>query len=102
MLDQSEQESALAQVDALALQFIALAAPIRFDVAHSPAELEAMYRLRYRIAIERGWATPTDLPDGLERDEYDDQALHIAGWDGPTLAATVRVVFPAVGRRLPT
>ena len=43
------------------------------------------------------------MPDGLERDEYDDEhAAQIAGWDGSHLAATARVVFPVEGRPLPT
>ena len=43
------------------------------------------------------------MPDGLERDEYDDEhAAQIAGWDGSRLAATARVVFPVEGRPLPT
>src|SRR5258707_11385790 len=96
-LERAEIDSALASVDAFAAQRIALAAPIRFDVAQSPAELEAVYRLRYQVAIERGWATPADMPDGLERDAYDDRAVQIVGWDKEGSVAVVRLVFPHSG-----
>ncbi len=62
-----------------------------------------MFRLRYRITLERGWRRPEDMPDGLERDAYDDEhAAQIAGWDGDVLAACARVVYPVPGKPLPT
>ena len=93
---------ALAQMDALAAQLIERARPIRFALAHSPEELERIYRLRCRIVLKREWATPEDLPDGLERDAYDARAVHIAAWDGDVLAGTSRLVLPLPGRPLPT
>ena len=93
---------ALAQMDALAAQLIERARPIRFALAHSPEELEGIYRLRCRIVLKREWATPEDLPDGLERDAYDARAVHIAAWDGDVLAGTSRLVLPLPGRPLPT
>src|SRR3990170_2028423 len=56
--------SGLARTDALAAQLIARAAPLMFSVAQSPAEREAVYRLRYSIVVEKGWARPEDFPDG--------------------------------------
>lgn len=93
---------ALAQMDALAAKLIERARPIRFAVAHSPEELDGIHRLRCRIALKRKWATQEDLPDGLERDEYDSRAVHIAGWDGDVLAGTSRLILPLPGRPLPT
>jgi N-acyl-L-homoserine lactone synthetase len=79
------------------------ATPIRFDIARNPSELEAVFRLRYRVTVERGWRRPEDMPDGLERDDFDDdRAVQITGWDGSTLAACARVVYPTPDRRLPT
>lgn len=40
--------------------------------------------------------------DGLERDDDDAAAVHVAGWDGSTLAASARLVFPDALRPLPT
>jgi hypothetical protein len=101
-LDEHEVESALAAVDALAANSIAWAAPIRYDVARTPAELEAVYRLRYSVAIEHGWATPADLPRGLEQDIYDDRAAHVVGWKNRQPIAVARLVFPNARLRLPT
>lgn len=92
----------LAHTVALAAKLIQRASPIRMALALSPNELEAIYRLRCRIVLEREWATPQDLPDGLERDEYDARAVHIAAWDGDVLAGTSRLVFPLPGHPLPT
>ncbi|MBI2902457.1 MAG: GNAT family N-acetyltransferase [Candidatus Methylomirabilis oxyfera] len=94
--------SGLARTDALAAQLIARAAPLVFSVAQSPAEREAVYRLRYSIVVEKGWARPEDLPDGVERDAYDDTAVQIVAWDADELAATARLVPPVPGHPLPT
>ncbi len=93
----------LASADDLARWLLERARPVRFDLARSPAELETLFRLRYRISVVEGWRHPQDMPDGRERDEYDDEnAAQIAGWDGPRLAGTARVVYPTPDRPLPT
>jgi N-acyl-L-homoserine lactone synthetase len=97
-----QTSAGLARTDALAAQLIARAAPIRFSVAQSSAEREAVYRLRYSIVVEKGWARPEDFPDGLERDGYDDTAVQIVAWDADVLAATARLVPPIPGHPLPT
>lgn len=94
--------AALIVADQLAQSIVAAADPIRFDVAHTELEREAVYRLRFQTVMERGWAQPDDIPDGLERDHYDQNATHIVGWDGDILAATSRLVLPAPGVLLPT
>lgn len=91
----------LTEADALAAQVVTLAAPVRFCVAQSEAERDAAYRLRYLTVVEEGWAEAHAFADGRERDDYDDAAVHVLGWDGATLAAEARLVFPAPQRRLP-
>ncbi len=91
----------LATADELSRQLIARARPIRFTLAESPEELKAVFSLRHAIVIEEGWRSAEDLPDGLERDEYDDEALQVAAWDGDALAGTLRLIFPRSGRPLP-
>jgi hypothetical protein len=87
----------------LARLLLERAEPVRFGVARTPAELEAVFRLRYRVSVEHGWRSPEDLPGGLERDEYDDDhAAQIVGWAGTHAVATARVVFPSDERQLPT
>ncbi|MDQ3809274.1 MAG: GNAT family N-acetyltransferase [Chloroflexota bacterium] len=95
-------DGTLETLDAVAAMLLARAAPVQFDAAASPTEKEAAYRLRLATVVEEGWATPSDFPDGLERDEFDDTAVHVLGRDGERLVAVARLVFPAPGRALPT
>jgi N-acyl-L-homoserine lactone synthetase len=87
-------------VDLLCERFLEHAAPLTFRTAER-SERDAIFRLRYECVIEKGWARPEDYPDGLERDAYDDDAVHVTAWEGDGLAGTVRLVFPAPGRRFP-
>lgn len=97
----SAHDSAIRRIDVIAARFVAHAKPVRFTLATSPTEREAIYRLRASVIIEREWADPATLPDGIERDQYDDRAVHVAGWDGDALVATARLVFPTPGSLLP-
>lgn len=92
---------ALATVDGLARGVLAQLAPIRLELADSDEHREAAYRLRHVVAVREGWIRGEDLPRGAERDGYDDDALHVVGWDGDLLAATARLVFPHPERPLP-
>ncbi|MBN1451584.1 MAG: hypothetical protein JW963_11265 [Anaerolineales bacterium] len=83
-------------------KFIQLSPTVRFAAAQSTSERETIYRARYAEVIRKGWAKPEDLPDGIERDDYDDQALHIIGWEDNNMLITGRVVFPSPDRPLPT
>jgi hypothetical protein len=96
------QVDILMGLDRLAKRFVAMNPSLDFRIASTPAELEATYRLRYEEVIARGWASPADLPEGLERDEYDAAATHITAWKGSTLVAITRLVFPSPNRLLPT
>src|SRR5579884_3041223 len=99
----SEQgDGALTLLDELVAAALAWAAPLRFDIARTPAEREAVFRLRYEAVMARGWARPEDFPDRLERDAYDEEAVLVLGWDGGRPVAANRLVFPRSGRPLPT
>jgi Acetyltransferase (GNAT) domain len=98
----ADPEGLLRLADALAAQLEARAEPVRFRVASSSVEVEAIHRLRFQTVVASGWAAARDFPDGLERDAFDDRAVHIGGWDDEVLAASARLVFPAPGLRLPT
>ncbi len=102
MPDELTLERAAAIWDEFTRQFIALSPTVRFATAQSPAEREAIYRARYAEVIREGWAQPGDLPDGLERDEYDEGALHMIGWEGGRIVIVGRLVFPSPDHPLPT
>jgi N-acyl-L-homoserine lactone synthetase len=95
-------EEALAIVDNLSRDFILSLDILRFDIARDESQRELVYRLRYQTIIDRGWAQPGDMPDGMEHDHYDEKAIHIVGWDGNKLATTSRIVLPEEGLILPT
>jgi predicted GNAT family N-acyltransferase len=97
----ADLERLLQLADALAGQLEARARPVRFRVATAPGEVEAILGLRYHTVVDSGWAQPEEFPDGLERDGFDDRAVHVGGWAGDELVACARLVFPEPGRRLP-
>lgn len=92
--------AALTTIDECAERMIAAAGSVRVGLA-TEAEREAVYRLRFRVVIDRGWADPDSMPGGQERDPDDDRALHVVAWAGFDLAATARILLPAPGMRLP-
>jgi hypothetical protein len=95
-------DDAVAGVSALAAAWVARAAPVRFGVAVSAGDIEAVHRLRYEVVVGRGWAPAHLFPDGLERDGDDAAAVQVAGWHHDRIVATGRLVEPLVGRPLPT
>lgn len=98
----AEPSAIIQKFDAIAHQLIAMNAPLRFTLAETPEERLKVYQLRYTVVVEKGWKTPDELPDGIEKDDYDDEAVHLTAWDGDVLAATTRLVFPSPKRPLPT
>jgi hypothetical protein len=68
--------------------------PFMYRVAEDDRERELAYRLRGQVVVDRGWRTDDELPGGLERDQYDDRALQVLGWDGDVVMSTGRVVLP--------
>lgn len=97
-----EVAETLRQADELSRGIIEAAAPLRFALAESPAEREAIYRQRYEVIVERGWARPEEFAAPREVDAFDERAIHIAAWDGDVLAASSRIVLPVPRTQLPT
>ena len=89
-------------LDALARRLVVGGAPVHFDLAASPVDEQAAYRLRFDTVVEEGWATTADFPDGLERDDFDERAVHVLGRHGDRVVAVARLVFPQPGQTLPT
>jgi N-acyl-L-homoserine lactone synthetase len=68
---------------------------LHFSLAVDAADRAAAYRLRAEAVLAQGWAAPADLPGGLERDAYDERALHLLGRDDDgSIVATGRIVPP--------
>jgi N-acyl amino acid synthase of PEP-CTERM/exosortase system len=61
-----------------------------------PRLLEQSYRLRYQVyCVERRFLHVEDYPDGLERDAFDGDSIHVGAVDSHgELVATARVVKP--------
>lgn len=70
-------------------------APIYFKKVSSAAELEEVYRLRYRVYCEeRGFEKPEDHPGGLERDGYDRHSIHFGAFNEMgELIGTARIIL---------
>ena len=66
--------------------------PYRFTVATTDEQRSIGYRIRAAVVAAAGWAS--DLPAGEERDDYDDAAVHLIGWDGAEPVCTGRLVLP--------
>jgi N-acyl-L-homoserine lactone synthetase len=88
-------------LDHLAERLVETAPNLCVVIATTGAERDAGFRLRYQQVVDQGWASREELPDGMEHDAYDADALQICAWSGETLVGTIRVVLPAPGRRLP-
>jgi N-acyl-L-homoserine lactone synthetase len=91
----------LARGDGVAADLLAWLAPLRFAEAATEQEREAAYRLRYRAVLDEGMEDPARFPDGIERDEFDPDAVQLLGWDEAGPIATCRLVFPSPRRSLP-
>lgn len=89
------------RIDLIAERILRRSAPFRFRVACSQAEIDSAQQLRYQTARGQGWAVSGELPFGMERDGYDDGALHVIALYDATMVATARIVLPTPGRKLP-
>jgi N-acyl-L-homoserine lactone synthetase len=89
------------RLDRLAERALDALAPLTVTVARTPAEIDAVFRIRYECVTELGWARPEDHPDGRERDAYDDGATLVLCRDGESIVGSARVVPPVLGRLLP-
>jgi len=68
--------------------------PFDYRMAADDSERAIAYRLRGSAVVDRGWCTADELPGGMERDEYDDHAIQVIGWDADVAMSTGRVVVP--------
>jgi len=68
--------------------------PFEYRLAADDAERDLAFRLRGQVVVDQGWRAAGELMGGLERDQYDDRALHVLGWDGDVAMSTGRVVLP--------
>jgi N-acyl-L-homoserine lactone synthetase len=60
----------------------------------SPEQIDSAYRLRYDVyCTERGYIAPND--EQIERDEFDDAAVHIGALVDDQLIAYLRLVIPS-------
>lgn len=91
-----------AVLDRLAQRVIERLAPLSFEVTHTPADRDAVLRMRYECVVAEGWGSPADYPDGRERDEHDDGATFVVCRDGTALAGSLRLISPGPARLLPT
>lgn len=67
--------------------------PFQFTVAAHDDDRLTAFRIRAEVVADAGWAS-SDTPDGLERDEFDADAVHVIGWDGADPICTGRLVLP--------
>jgi len=68
-----------------------------FRRAATQADREKVFRLRYQVyVVERGFERPEDHPGGIERDAFDDVALHFLceAPDGSPVG-TLRLILPS-------
>ena len=89
----SQRSGPATPLDELALRLLT-SSGFRFAVAEADADRDTCFRLRYQAVIDRSWAPQQRLGDGIERDEYDDHAVQVIGWDGDRAVATGRLVLP--------
>ena len=80
-------------LDGLATRILA-DSPYRFTRAVQPEDRATAYRIRASASVSAGWARPDDFPDGMERDPFDDVAVHVLGWDAAEPICTGRLVAP--------
>lgn len=99
--DRDRTETQKCRLDLLAVQALENLTPLSFEVARTPLEIDAVFRMRYECVTEMGWAKPDDYPDGRERDEHDEGATFVLGRDGEEIIASVRIIPPIPGELLP-
>ncbi|RNC64651.1 MAG: PEP-CTERM/exosortase system-associated acyltransferase [Desulfuromonadales bacterium] len=71
----------------------------RVDKAGADFEkiMEEVFRLRFKVYCEEwGFEDPTNYPDGLEHNEYDDVSDHfiIRSTNDASIVGTARIIFP--------
>jgi N-acyl-L-homoserine lactone synthetase len=80
----------------------ARAAPVTFAVTRSDEERAATWRLRWQAVVDNGWAEPTTMPGGIERDGYDDgHEIVVVGQVPGRVIASGRIILPSPSHLLP-
>jgi N-acyl-L-homoserine lactone synthetase len=87
--------------DRLATDLLEVLSPLRFEEARDDQERRVAYRLRYAAVVERDLAGVSRFPDGEERDDDDERAIQILGWEAGRAIASCRLVLPRQGMVLP-
>ncbi|HET6351016.1 MAG TPA: GNAT family N-acyltransferase [Coriobacteriia bacterium] len=62
----------------------------------TPEQIVEAKRIRYQVyCLEKGWVDPATCPDGLESDEYDDDAVHflVADHDSGRVLGSTRILL---------
>jgi N-acyl-L-homoserine lactone synthetase len=74
-----------------------------FKTAESDLDYEKCFRLRCQVYCnEKRWLSPENFPDGLEKDEYDDKAVHVMALDEDfNLVGIMRIIRECDHKRLP-
>lgn len=74
-----------------------------FKIADSDYEFELAFRLRYKVYCEeKKWLKQKDYPDGIEKDGYDDKAVHVIAFDEDfRLVGNMRILKQEDFGRLP-
>jgi N-acyl-L-homoserine lactone synthetase len=101
MEEAMDWETKVARLDRGAERLLAGLRPLTVERARRPEEVDACQRLRYRTAVEMGWIGAEDFPDGRERDEYDDAAIHLVCRERGEIVGCMRIVPPGPHRPLP-
>ena len=73
--------------------------PFRFTIAADESDRAAAFRIRAAVVRQGGWAM-APFAGGLERDDFDEDAVQLLGWDGTEPVCTGRLVLPP--HELPT
>jgi N-acyl amino acid synthase of PEP-CTERM/exosortase system len=75
---------------------------LNFSVLGEPTSLSASFALRYEVYCrERNFLCPENYPSKLERDKYDDCAIHVGSINNcGVMLGTIRLVLPS-GRGFP-
>jgi hypothetical protein len=65
---------------------------LTFGIAELDKERRAVFRLRYDVALERGWADEAALPEGIEREEHDEGAVFVVARSDGEIVGALRLI----------
>lgn len=85
----------------LAERALAGLAPLRFDVARTAEERDAVLRMRFDLVVSEGWIHSDELPGGREGDADDARATFVTCHEDDVLVGSMRLVGPEPAGSLP-